>query len=114
MEQIHQMLLTGFLKTSYIEIKDTQRITHQILQNDIIYFTSSAPHILTIVTKDATLKTRTYTIEGLLKRLGPPFIRCHKQFVINKNHIDNLCKRFNDIEISGHHIPIGKTYLNHF
>ena len=114
LEQIHQMLLTGVLKREYLEIKDINRVTYLVSFHDILYFTSNAPHILTIVTKENSFHTREYTIDGLLQKLGFPFVRCHRKYVINKEHLHQVDKCLKCLEVDNHDIPIGYTYLNQF
>lgn len=111
-EEIHQMLFTKVLKRDYLEIRDTNRVVYSVPYNDILYFTSNAPHILTIVTKDNSFNTREYSLEGLLQKLGFPFIRCHKKFVINKEHLFYVDKYLKQLEVGEYDIPIGQTYLS--
>lgn len=111
-EEIHQMLFTKVLKRDYLEIRDTNRVIYSVAYNDILYFTSNAPHILTIVTKDNSFNTREYSLEGLLQKLGFPFIRCHKKFVINKEHLFYVDKYLKQLEVGEYDIPIGQTYLS--
>lgn len=114
LEEIHQMLFMKVLKPKHLEIKDTNRVLYSVPQNDILYFTSDAPHILKIVTKDNLFHTREYTIKGLLHKLGFPFVRCHKKYVINKEYLYCVDKCSSHLEINDYTIPIGKTYLNQF
>lgn len=114
LEQIRQMLLTGVLKKEYLKIKDTNRITYLVSFRDILYFTSNAPHILTIVTKETSFHTREYTIDGLLQKLGFPFIRCHRKYVINKEHLYQVDKCLKLLKIATYDIPIGQTYISQF
>lgn len=111
-EEIHKMLFTKVLKRDYLEIRDTNRVVYSVAYNDILYFTSNAPHILTIVTKDNSFNTREYSLEGLLQKLGFPFIRCHKKFVINKEHLFYVDKYLKQLEVGEYDIPIGQTYLS--
>ncbi|MCI8410831.1 MAG: LytTR family transcriptional regulator [Lachnospiraceae bacterium] len=106
------MLFTKVLKKDYLEIRDTNRVVYSVAYNDILYFTSNAPHILTIVTKDNSFDTREYTLEGLLQKLGVPFICCHKKFVINKEHLFYVDKYLKQLEVGEYDIPIGQTYLS--
>ena len=114
LEEIRQMFLTEVLKTNYLEITDTNRVVHLVSHDDILYFTSDAPHILTIITKKISIHTREYTINGLLQKLGFPFVRCHRKFVINKIHLHYVDKCLKHLEVDEYNIPIGQTYLNLF
>ncbi|MCI8408815.1 MAG: response regulator [Lachnospiraceae bacterium] len=67
--EIQQMLYTKVLKRDSLEIRDTNRIVHTISHDDILYFTSNAPHVLTIVTKYNSFSSREYTIDGFLQKL---------------------------------------------
>ncbi|MBD5089450.1 MAG: DNA-binding response regulator [Clostridiales bacterium] len=114
LEEIHQMLLIGVLKTEHLEIRDTTRVVYLVPHKDILYFTSDVPHILTIVTKNNSIHTREYTINGLLQKLEFPFVRCHRKFVINKMHLHYVDKCLKHLEVDEYNIPIGQTYLNLF
>lgn len=114
LEEIQQMLFTKVLKKDCLEIKDINRIVHTISHDDILYFTSNAPHVLTIITKESSIHTREYTIDGLLQKLGFPFVRCHRKFVINKEYLHQVDKCLQYLKVDKYDIPVGRTYLNQF
>lgn len=114
LEEIHKMLFTHILRRDSLEIKDINRIVHIVGYDDILYFTSNAPHVLTIITKESSIYTREYTIDGLLQKLGFPFVRCHRKFVINKEYLHQVDKCLQYLKVDKYDIPIGRTYLNQF
>lgn len=114
LEEIQQMLFTKVLKEDPLEIKNTNRIVHIVPHDDILYFTSNTPHVPTIITKESLIQTRDYTIDGLLRKLGFPFVRCHRKFVINKEYLHQVDKCLQYLKVDKYDIPIGQTYLNQF
>ena len=108
--QIEQMLLTGYLQYT-IDLTDTNRIHHKIFINDI-YAIESKAHSLIVHLETESFVTREYTLKQIFKILPSIFVQCHKQFIINKQCIENYDITRKYIKVGNLHIPIGKTYLN--
>jgi len=109
LSQLHQMLITGYLQTSTIEISDTNRVIHRNFISDIVYIKSQS-HVLSIYCKDTSFQTRQYSLDSISTILDNSFIRCHKQYIINKNLITSYDRTMKRLIIAGESIPIGKLY----
>lgn len=110
-EQLQQMILTGFLMETTFFVRDESHITHTIALQDILYAQSSS-HTISLTTRQTVISTRAYTMDGLLKELGRNFCRCHKKYIINLSHIENYDKTARYLTIRKNKIPVGRTYKN--
>lgn len=54
-----------------------------------------------------------YPLKSVLKVLpSSTFIRCHRNYIINLNHIENYLLSTQELLVNGEYIPVGKTYRN--
>ena len=108
--QLQQMLLTGYLKEISLQIMDVDRIYHNVPVSSIQSIQSDR-HVLTFYLKNGTLKTREYSLNSIEKKLGTPFLRCHKTIVVNTDCITSFDKKTQSLIVANRHIPIGRKYM---
>ncbi|MGD1843511.1 MAG: LytR/AlgR family response regulator transcription factor [Thermonemataceae bacterium] len=75
---------------------------------DILYVESLKDYIK--VHLEATCHVVKYTLSAFEKELDDRFVRVHRSYIVNTNHITAYTK--NDVEIEGTEIPIGEKYKN--
>lgn len=109
--QLQQMLLTGYLKEISLQIMDVDHIYHTIPLATIESIQSDK-HLLTFQLKHGTLKTRAYSLSGIEKKLGKPFMRCHKTAVVNMEYITSFDKKTQSLVVANRHIPVGRKYIS--
>ncbi len=59
-----------------------------LFPSQLIYVYSRGRY-LTYVTTHHSFQSRQYTMQGLFKLLGSPFVRCHKSYIVNQTYIEN-------------------------
>jgi two-component system, response regulator PdtaR len=94
----------------YIFIKDGYKFI-KISTNDI-YYLESDDNYVKIFTKTNMIHSRT-KIADIIDKLGKTyFIRVHRSFCVNLNHIEYFTEQ--EISISKTKIPIGRNYKENF
>ncbi len=95
------------LKTEFITVR-ADRKNHQIKLDDITYLESLSDYVK-IHFNDQTLTTRE-TISSFEESLPETFIRIHRSYIVNQNHI----RKFNStsVKIDETELPISRTYKN--
>lgn len=85
--------------------------THLIYTEDIIYI-ESQDRKLTIKTNNKKGIYSTYTLNQIIGELPEHFIRCHKSYVVNKNHIKEIDRRRRIInfKLTEESVPYGRKY----
>lgn len=79
----------------------------KVKTDDILYLESKNMYV-TIHTSANKFLVRS-SIQNYMELIGAPyFIRIHKGFVVNTNHIDTL--NYDKLTVNGVEIPIGRTY----
>lgn len=76
---------------------------------DILYVEASGNHRITITQKEGNevFQSGLMEVEQLLPE--DQFLRCHKSYLVNLNHVKKINKT-SFIMDDSHHIPIGRTY----
>ena len=92
---------------SYIYVT-CERKTLKILQNEIVYIEGMNNYIKIYVGENKHIVYS--SLQDILKKLGSPFVRVHKSYIINKNKVSAFTKEY--IEIGAKQIPIGSAYRN--
>jgi DNA-binding LytR/AlgR family response regulator len=95
-----------YLKQNHVYIKDGYKFI-KILLNDILYLNAEDNYVK-IVTEDKSFlirNTLTKTTEVLQKSF---FVRIHRSWCINTNHIDSFTE--NEVIVKGTPISIGRNY----
>ena len=82
------------------------RQNHRVLL-DQIYFIESLSDYVKIITPEKTIVSKE-TISHLAERLPPRFIRTHRSFLANRDHIGSYNKAF--VSIKSYDVPISRTY----
>lgn len=92
-------------KSDFLFIKD-KGVYQKVLISDIQHIQSSSEYV-TIHSK--TKRTMLYSsMDDILKKLPPNFIRIHRSFIVNLNAIERV--NGNTVEINNHSISVSKTY----
>ena len=107
LEQLRQMLLTGYLQ-DVLDIADTQRIRHRIQPQDIRYIESRS-HTIFIYTVYGCIQTREYTLSAIAEQLGISFIRCHRRYLINPDYITGFDKSARYLLADKDTIPVSQS-----
>lgn len=83
-----------------------KRQNYPIKEDDIIYIESLSDYIKIVTTKDDILTKK--TISSMTKELSDSFLRIHRSFIINKDHISSYNKEF--VTLGEVQLPISRTY----
>ncbi|MFY7828397.1 MAG: LytR/AlgR family response regulator transcription factor [Flectobacillus sp.] len=110
---IERLLLTKNLpglEESFIFVKTHNNKHVKLYLKDILYLESDGnyTYIYTHEKKLALLKS----ISKLLEELDKRFVRCHKTYAVNKQHI--ISRTSTQIELFNTSIPIGRSYQKDF
>lgn len=107
--QIEQMIFTGYLEENAITVTDTSRITHRIMQNDIIYIEFKS-HQVVLHTTTGLFTTREQTSAEILKQLAGNFVQCHKKYIVNLNFVQSYAKTNRYLTVNEFILPVSRTY----
>ena len=107
--QIEQMIFTGYLEENAITVTDTNRITHRIVQNDIIYIEFKS-HQVVIHTTSGTFTTREQSSAEILKQLDRNFAQCHRKYIVNLSFVQSYAKTNGYITVNTFILPVSRTY----
>ncbi|MBU5429849.1 LytTR family DNA-binding domain-containing protein [Kineothrix sp. MSJ-39] len=107
LEQLRQMLLTGYLQ-DVLDIADTQRIRHRIQPQDIRYVESRS-HTIFIYTVYGCIQTREYSLSAIAQQLGTSFVRCHRRYLINPDHITGFDRSARYLLTGKDTIPVSQS-----
>lgn len=95
-----------YLKQNHVYIKDGYKFI-KILLNDILYLNAEDNYVKIITEEKSYLVRNTLSkITDILQRNF--FVRIHRSWCINTNHIDSFTE--NEVVIKGATIPIGRNY----
>jgi DNA-binding LytR/AlgR family response regulator len=91
------------------EIKfKSNKTTVQLMPEKIFYLQAFGNYVKVFVQKRGMILVQQKLQDFEDQLPSEIFIRCHKSYIVNKNHITRLLK--NEIEIQNTTIPIGITY----
>ena len=107
--QIEQMIFTGYLEENAITVTDTNRITHRIMQSNIIYIEFKS-HQVVLHTTIGTFTTREQSSEEILRQLAGNFTQCHKKYIINLNFVQSYAKTNGYLNVNELIIPVSRTF----
>ncbi len=93
------------MQTPILEITSNRK-KRQIPFDDIIYIESLANYIKVHTSNEEIISKE--KISSLQKRLPEMFVRIHRSFIINKNHIRH--SSYNEVQINEITLPIGRSY----
>lgn len=95
-----------YLKQNHVFIKDGYKFI-KILLNDILYLNAEDNYVKIVTEEKSYLVRNTLTkITDILQRNF--FVRIHRSWCINTNHIDSFTE--NEVAVKGTTIPIGRNY----
>ena len=98
-------------KEDFILIK-TEGMQHKISLSEIVYFESQGNDIKIVLISQESFISK-HKITDLEKTLsGRGFVRIHRSFIINSAFVTAFSH--NEIVISSHHIPVGRSYKQEF
>ena len=98
LEQLRQMLLTGYLQ-DVLDIADTQRIHHRLQPQDIRYIES----------RSHTIFIYTVSLSAMAEQLGTSFIRCHRRYLVNPDHITGFDRSTRYLQADKDTIPVSQS-----
>lgn len=107
LEQLRQMLLTGYLQ-DVLDIADTQRIHHRLQPQNIRYIESRS-HTIFIYTIYGCIQTREYSLSAMAEQLGASFIRCHRRYLVNPEHITGFDRSARYLLADKDTIPVSQS-----
>lgn len=89
-----------------------KEITYNYRQEDILYIEKrNRKLIVTTLREVATFSM--YTLSQIEEELENNFLRCHKGFIVNIDHLDKIDRKNSTIHLRnlGYPIPIGRKYM---
>ncbi|MTI23104.1 LytTR family transcriptional regulator [Fulvivirga sp. RKSG066] len=92
---------------TYVEVRSDKRI-HRVEADSILYVEGLGNYVR-FVLKDKKLISYS-SMRDVEQTLPDNFLRVHKSFIINKNHISSY--NHEDIQVDDQFIPIGRSYKN--
>jgi len=92
-----------------VEIRSDKR-TYRVAGNDILFIEGLGNYVI-YHTLDKQLISYT-SLNQVLRELPPSFIRIHKSYVINKNHVKSYDSE--NVEIKEKFLPVGRAYKTDF
>jgi len=92
-------------KKSTIQIKDGHT-TFQITSNEILW--AKSDNIYVEIKTPKKLFVIRNTLENLLSELPADFVRCHRSFIVNKQHVSSFSSK--ELLVGDTSIPISRTY----
>ena len=97
------------IEQTKIHIKDGSKDIY-VSYNDLLFIESNGNYLVFNCRSGKFIERKSLT--KVEHELPAQFKRCHKSYIINANLIDK--KTYNEIEISGNRIPIGRKYTKLF
>jgi DNA-binding LytR/AlgR family response regulator len=99
----------GLFEGDFFFVKEQQGYTKVVI--DDILFVKSLENYIQIFTRDATYTTLAALnfVEG---KLGSKFMRIHRSYLVNLQHIDYFTNEL--LSVKGYELPIGGQYIEQF
>ncbi len=91
---------------SKIEIRANKRI-YKLHTSDILYVEGLGNYVTFYTKKEEKLISH-LSMKKALELLPKNFVRIHKSYIVNKDHVDSY--NFEDTEINNKKLPVGKSY----
>ena len=108
-DELRHMEITGILEEKSISITDVDGICYYVRWDDLIMI-SVKSHVLTLYTALGKIHTRQYTLKTIQAELPGEFVKCHKSYLININHVKNYDKTGRYICVGGENVPVSRNY----
>lgn len=100
-------------KIEYINIKDSSGVYYTLYYKDIIYIESSSHNTIFHTINDTFTYIR-HSLSETFEELDDRFIRVHKKYIVNRNHIKNYDKTTQIINTVNACISVGRQYKSDF
>lgn len=100
-----------FQQERLLRLETAYHVAESVKVREIIYLYSERNYVIYMLTENRRVKVRRalQECEAELGRLG--FLRVHRSFLVNMEHIKNISRRDNSICLSnGEMLEIGRTY----
>ena len=111
MEDVLRRLAREFQQERLLRLETAYHVAESVKVREIIYLYSERNYVIYMLTENRRVKVRRalQECEAELGRLG--FLRVHRSFLVNMEHIKNISRRDNSICLSnGEMLEIGRTY----
>lgn len=82
----------------------------QLQENDILYFYPGTRRHLCIHTFHGTYETTEFTLDYLEHILPKNFLRCHRKYIVNTQHITYYDKGQHFLRLNDTELPVGRNY----
>lgn len=111
-ERVHSCLKTVEQRLEKLDVQKSIKLNtgneiNTFILDDILYFSSSKGHIITLHTRQSKYDLHQETLNSLEFHLQEDFIRCHRGFLINRNMVMRVPKDFNSVVLKdGSVIPV--------
>lgn len=116
-EEIHKILDDIMSMDNYkgmkLKIKDKDGV-YLFIPMDTIYYVESDRHTLEIFTNNGATKCNNLPLNEIIKKLSKNFIRIHKKYIVNIEHVSNYDKTNGYVTVNENHIPVGRVYKKNF
>jgi len=96
-----------FLRQNHVYLKDGYRFVKLFL-NDILYFAAEDNYIRLFTTSGKIFLIRNTLTKVMDVFKSSHFVRIHKSYCINTNHIDAFSEQ--EVTVNGNVIPVGRNY----
>ena len=112
-KSLSSLLKVPDIKDKPLFLKSPDGINFKISPSDIICITTYEKGIV-ITTDSYSFNSRQFTLDSILYELPNNFIRCHKKYIVNSNHIINYDRVTAIINLNNFSIPVGRKYKQDF
>ena len=109
--ELKHMAITGILTEQSLVVTDTDGIRYYIRLEDLIMVTVKS-HVLTLFTTIGKLYTRQYSLRTIQKVLPGDYVKCHKSYLININHVKDYDKTSRYICVGDENVPVSRNYAD--
>ena len=110
---LDQLNFGGTVPEPHVTFSDIQGIHIRLKGAEVLYLSSSG-HQIQIHTKDSIFTTCTTTLDAFTEKLGEPFFRCHRKYIINLEYASHYDKTNRFVSVGGESIPVGRSYKSEF
>lgn len=110
LDQIH---FPGNLPEPQVSFSDTQGIHIRLKGSEVLYLCSCG-HQIQVHTNDGVYTTCAMTLDAFTEKLGLPFFRCHRKYIINLDHASQYDKTNRFVCVGSESVPVGRSYKSEF
>ena len=111
MEDVLRRLAREFQQERLLRLETAYHVAEYVRVREIIYLYSERNYVIYMLTENRRVKVRRALQECGEELGGLGFLRVHRSFLVNMEHIKNISRRDNSICLSnGEMLEIGRTY----